>query len=355
MRRTSGLAGRSWLTKTPKIGSALCYFAQFDSHRGAGVTVILNSKQLEELENIQDSSGEFEEEAGESEGYVEGVENALAWRRGMIERAVASIRKLVRKPLDSMEGLTPGALVYLKESKRFVRVLQNQDGHNELGFVGPTPVAAKPGKPMKAVKPVKEAKPVKVEKPIKVEKPVKVVAKPVKEVKPVKQAEKKAVPVKAEKPLKETKKPIKAAKPTKAVRPVKAKAKAKAKPEPKVKPKAKAKPVSTPKVAKKSPKKAVKVTKKAVAKPAKKSSKPVLKSKPKSAPKKKVLPKKPASKKGSLAGKKPASRKAATGSDPNSYIRSNFRLMSNKEMSKVTGLSEHTIRRKLGEWGLKRI
>jgi len=40
--------------------------------------------------------------------------------------------------------------------------------------------------------------------------------------------------------------------------------------------------------------------------------------------------------------------------DPNGYIQQNFLMMSNKELAVATGLSEHTIRRKLGEWNLKR-
>ena len=40
--------------------------------------------------------------------------------------------------------------------------------------------------------------------------------------------------------------------------------------------------------------------------------------------------------------------------DPNGYIKQNFKMMNNKELAVATGLSEHTIRRKLGEWGLKR-
>jgi len=40
--------------------------------------------------------------------------------------------------------------------------------------------------------------------------------------------------------------------------------------------------------------------------------------------------------------------------DPNGYIRQYFNDMSNKELSAATGYSEHTIRRKLNEWGLKR-
>ncbi len=40
--------------------------------------------------------------------------------------------------------------------------------------------------------------------------------------------------------------------------------------------------------------------------------------------------------------------------DPNKYIQEKFQNMNNKELAKITGFSEHTIRRKLGEWRLKR-
>ena len=40
--------------------------------------------------------------------------------------------------------------------------------------------------------------------------------------------------------------------------------------------------------------------------------------------------------------------------DANKYIQKHYQAMSNKELADRTGLSEHTIRRKLGEWGLKR-
>lgn len=40
--------------------------------------------------------------------------------------------------------------------------------------------------------------------------------------------------------------------------------------------------------------------------------------------------------------------------DINAFIRAHFQEHSNRELARRTGLSEHTIRRKLGEWGLKR-
>lgn len=52
---------------------------------------------------------------------------------------------------------------------------------------------------------------------------------------------------------------------------------------------------------------------------------------------------------------KTAKSKRADIEDANTYIRENYKTMSNRELARQTGLSEHTIRRKLGEWGLKRI
>ncbi len=49
-----------------------------------------------------------------------------------------------------------------------------------------------------------------------------------------------------------------------------------------------------------------------------------------------------------------AAAKKAKLNDINEYIKKNFMAMSNKELAQETGLSPHTIRRKLGEWGLKR-
>lgn len=49
-----------------------------------------------------------------------------------------------------------------------------------------------------------------------------------------------------------------------------------------------------------------------------------------------------------------ATTRRAGGEEVNSYIKQNFKGMSNRELARRTGLSEHTIRRKLGEWGLKR-
>lgn len=64
---------------------------------------------------------------------------------------------------------------------------------------------------------------------------------------------------------------------------------------------------------------------------------------------------KKASAKGKAAKKKNGQTGRRTGSeDINNYIKQNFKTMSNRELARRTGLSEHTIRRKLGEWGLKR-
>lgn len=45
---------------------------------------------------------------------------------------------------------------------------------------------------------------------------------------------------------------------------------------------------------------------------------------------------------------------AMTAEEANAYIKKHFQSMSNKVLADKTGLSEHTIRRKLGEWKLRR-
>jgi hypothetical protein len=54
------------------------------------------------------------------------------------------------------------------------------------------------------------------------------------------------------------------------------------------------------------------------------------------------------------AAARPAAVKAADVGDVNTFIRNNYKTLSNRELARRIGLSEHTIRRKLGEWGLKR-
>lgn len=99
-------------------------------------------------------------------------------------------------------------------------------------------------------------------------------------------------------------------------------------------------------------------------KPAKNANKPAIKIAAKSAakPAPSSTPTLQAKKKAKLSASKPQtfSKLLPKGLstdpvvDPNCYIKQNFLAMSNKELACATGLSEHTVRRKLGEWGLKR-
>lgn len=258
--------------------------------------MILSSKQLEELENLQDSVSEFDEEANissDSNEFDEVAEGALAWRRGMLERSVATVKKIDKKPLSSKENYSVGTLVFDALNNRFARVKKSSSSEVELAYVSGGEGVLRGSNIQRTA----------IHKALTPKKPV------------AKKAEPKKV---------EAKKPI-----------------AKKKPEPKK---------TAPKKKKAAPKKPVPKKKKAVPKKAAlkkkkpRSKKPITKKKPVS--KKPVAKKKPVSKKKAVAKKKPA--------NPNSFIKQNYKKMSNKELSAVTGLSEHTIRRKLGEWGLKR-
>lgn len=252
--------------------------------------MILSSKQLEELEHLHDSVSEFDEEANvvsDNEEFDEASEGALAWRRGMIERAAAMVKKNEKKVLSSKEKYTVGALVYDALNNRFARVKESSTSQVLLAYVSGGEGILKGT----SIQITQTAKP--------------------------------SVANTKKKPEIQKQKPINK------------------------KPALKAKPV-----AKKQPAKKTAAKKPAPKKPVAKKPAP----KKKSLAKKKVTAKKPVSKKAApkKALKKTPVKKIKKPADPNAFIRQNYKKLSNKELAGITGLSEHTIRRKLGEWGLKR-
>ena len=273
---------------------------------------MFNSKRLEELESIQDSVSELEEEAAagaETETFDDGAESAMAWRRGMIERAALAVKKNSRRHIDPESNYPLGTLLFDRKAKKFGRVVVCRPGVIQLAYLrsGQTEIR---------------------ESQINIEF----------EITPQAEASKGSSKSKSK-----TKAPPAATKPaaatklkTKTEPVVKAKA---AEPQPKVAPAKKA-PVSKAAPAQKSKPEA----KKAPAKVAAKSKKPIAK----------APAKKPVRDDEIYIHSLPKGVTTDPIADPNGYIRQNYRLMSNKELATITGLSEHTIRRKLGEWSLKR-
>jgi hypothetical protein len=299
--------------------------------------MIFNSKQLEELENINDSTGAFEEEGDDESGFDEVGEAAMDWRRSLIEEAAENIKRAKGRPVESGLTYPIGSMLFEREARRFARVQRSIPGYlkivylsggdrefgtldvpsylkdygsekrlselaeqlgmadvdvaNELERLGITPVEEPDAEVVEGA----EGAEVEAEAEDVVEEEVPVVAKGKKGEAKVAKAPAKAPPPAKPEPA------AKAAKPAKA---------AKAEPE-------------------------VKNSKADNARAARAQ--------------KAEKPEKSDAKKGAKGGKtiNPID-------DPNGYIKANFQEMSNRELARFTGLSEHTIRRKLGEWGLKR-
>lgn len=291
-----------------------------------GGTLIFNSKQLEELESIHDSTGAFEEESDDA-GMEDVGEAAMEWRRGLLEEAAENVKRAKGRPVDPNIIYDAGSLLYDRESRRFGRVNRSVPGYLRIVYLtggdreyGLLDVASYL-KEYAAVKKVSELARQLGMNENDVERELdrldltaledegseldgaalddddidSMEAAPVEEPAPKadKKADKKAKGAKAEK--------------------------------------------ADAKKADKASAKADKADKKAKAADDDKADK---KAKGKKAPP-------PAAKKGS-------GKKANPIDDPNAFIRQNFQEMSNRELARHTGLSEHTIRRKLGEWGLKR-
>lgn len=290
-----------------------------------GGTLIFNSKQLEELESIHDSTGAFEEEAEDS-GMEEVGEAAMEWRRGLLEESAENVKRAKGRPVDPNIIYDVNALLYDRESRRFGRVNRSVPGYLRIVYLtggdreyGLLDVAAYL-KEYAAVKKLSE------------------LARQLGMGESDVERELDRYDLTALEEETETGDDAQAAaaasagdagSATSAETPPAKAAAAKMDKKAKSAPKASAAPVEA-KAEK--PEKADKVEKKA-----------------KPADDKKARVKKPAPPPLKKGGKK-----ANPIDDPNSFIRQNFGEMSNRELARHTGLSEHTIRRKLGEWSLKR-
>jgi hypothetical protein len=325
--------------------------------------MIFNSKQLEELENIHDSTGAFEEEGEDESGFDEVGEAAMDWRRGLIEEAAENIKRAKGRPVESHLTYPIGSMLFERDARRFARVQRSVPGYLKIVYLsggdrefGTLDVQAylRDYGADKRLSELSEQLGMNdgdvaiqlerlgitpLEEPDAPEEP--------------ELSEEEAAAAAAAAALQAAltrKKGGPAGPPVElpaAIAPVVAAKAAAAKnkmppappaPAPVVR-KGDAKPAAAPaKADKPAPAKAEK---------AEKAEKPAKAKAPEKAEKadKAVDKKAPPAKTGKAIN--PID-------DPNSYIKANYSEMSNRELARVTGLSEHTIRRKLGEWSLKR-
>lgn len=254
------------------------------------------SKQIENLEQLSDADGNATSADQEEQvGVDKDPGDPLGWRLRLIERAAARMKRLRQTKLDLRGAYHVGELVFDDRSKRFGRVRQASPKCLELGLLsGGNAVYQRPS-PASASAAKKSRGSTAAPRVVKTAAPVK-----------------KAPEQKQEQPR------------------VRVAAKRVAR-----------KPSALPHKAQKAP-----------TVPARKPRVVVVKELPRvSGPA--VVEKQPLAK----AAKQPRQQhplKLASTQERDAYIRANYPKMSNRELARVTALSEHTIRRKLGEWGLRR-
>lgn len=275
--------------------------------------MVLDPKHFDDMDDFCDFDERLDS-AGETDITDGGPNQALSWRRAIIERAASNVKKAQELKADLKSAHKKGSLVFDEQANRFGRVLESRPGFLNLSLVAGGNLVRHDLNPLEFVREnrhkltlpeiAKKLSLTEVEVLIFLNQIELAVEKP-----PVIQkADNKAKPIK----LKSVAKPAK-------VKPVKTKPEVKVAlsetklPKPSVKIAAKKKPVPTAK-------------------------------------------KKPTSGKDLVSFTKLLPKGATTDPvmDPNGYIQQNFLMMSNRELATATGLSEHTIRRKLGEWNLKR-
>lgn len=297
--------------------------------------MIFNSKQLEELESIHDSTGAFEEEA-DDEGFSDDVgEAAMDWRRGLIEEAAENIKRARGRPVEANIHYPIGSMLFDRDSRRFGRVQRSVPGYLKIVYLAGgdreygtldligylreygaqkrlSELSEQLGLPDSDVgHELERLGIVPLEEP---ELPAEAAAAPAEAAPPPPPPFARA----AKAPVDDDDGATADGEPAPAAAPAPA---AGAKGAPKgAKPAAAAKGAAT-----KPPQPAAKA--------------------PPAAP----------AKAGKAAAAPAGNGKAANPiDDPNGYIKANYQQMSNRELARLTGLSEHTIRRKLGEWSMKR-
>jgi hypothetical protein len=327
--------------------------------------MVFNSKQLEELENIHDSTGAFEEEA-DDESFGEDVgEAAMDWRRGLIEEAAENMKRARARPVEPHLTYAISSMLFDRDARRFARVQRSVPGYlkivylsggdREFGTLDVTAYLRENGANRRASELAEQLGMSELDVMSELDRlniiPLDELDEPEAVAAPEAPAplpaflRKKAAPIEDEEDEEESsndevddlpvaagdddddvvddddedgppvrsKAPARGAPPTKKA-PIAAPVRGKSGPPPLVLP--------APQRAAAAP--APSARGKAVARPAPAAAKPV------------------------------AGGKLNAIDDPNGYIRAKYQELSNRELAKATGLSEHTIRRKLGEWGLKR-
>ena len=328
--------------------------------------MIFNSKQLEELENIHDSTGAFEEE-GEDDGNFEEIgEAAMDWRRGLIEEAAENIKRAKTRPVEPHLTYPVGSMLFEREARRFARVQRSVPGYlkivylsggdREFGTLDVIGYLRDQGAERRLSELSDQLGMNDADVAAELER---LGITPIEELEPEEGAEAAAaaeapgeVPVP---PMQGRKGKAAAAVEEEVVADDVAVAgddagagKKGAKPAGKQVAPPPGKPAKGMKAAPPPPASASKLPQKASGKPG-----------PQPAPQKATAPAPSVVRGKGGPAKAPAapvspSAKINPIDDPNSYIKAHYQEQSNRELARVTGLSEHTIRRKLGEWGMKR-
>lgn len=283
--------------------------AQVSRFLGGVKAMVLDNKHFDDMDDFCDFDDKLEPSGDMDMG--ESGPNPLSWRRMIIERAASNVKKAIENKADLKASYKVGSLVFDEEANKFGRVVESKPGFLNLSLLAGGKLIRQDINHLDFVRANRQ----KLTLPEMAQKlflsEIEVIAllnhlefspEKNKKAESPKQAKKKAL-VKIEK-----------------------------------------------KSAKKKPELKVALSDDMI----KKSIKPTVKI----AAKKGGLPKKriTVSKDTSISFTKLLPKGATTDPvmDPNGYIQQNFLMMSNRELAVATGLSEHTIRRKLGEWNLKR-
>lgn len=284
--------------------------------------MVLDRKQFEDLDDFGDFDEKLDSSLDPDAGPSRG-NSTLGWRRIIIERAASNVRKAMETKSDLHTSYKLGSLVYDDEANKFGRVVESRPGFLNVALLGGGKLVKQDLNQLDFIRKNRQ----KLTLP---EMAKELFLSELEVISLLNQIELESEKLNA---------PAAAARPNKKA------------------PMAIVKATKKPSASQKPQVKAF-LPSELSKKPGQNSNKPAIKIAAKSSKKPSVLAKKkqklPKTKLETFSKHLPKGVSTDPVVDPNCYIKQNFLAMSNKELACATGLSEHTVRRKLGEWGLKR-
>lgn len=95
--------------------------------------LVFNSKKIKEIEHLHDR--EDFEERGRKQDSEQEQGDSLSWRRALVEEAVGNVKRATARPVDPNIAYEKGSMLYDREARKYARVVRSIPGGLAVEYV----------------------------------------------------------------------------------------------------------------------------------------------------------------------------------------------------------------------------